>query len=97
MKAVLVIDMPESCDKCKFYDGDCCYATAERKWEGLSCRGVDNWQIREDWCPLKPMLKKQELKKGRMTDGEEILEAYIFGYNACIEELEEIGEENADS
>jgi hypothetical protein len=43
------------------------------------------------------MLKKQELKKGRMTDGEEILEAYINGYNACIEELEEIGEENADS
>ena len=85
MKAVLVIDKPAKCEECPLY-----VDAIMSGWCVLKCADIV-------YCPLKPMLKKQELKKGRMTDGEEILEAYINGYNACIEELEEIGEENVDS
>lgn len=53
-KAILIIDMPESCDKCKFlndsYDYPECIITGET-------RGY-TFRIREqkmDKCPLKPL------------------------------------------
>jgi hypothetical protein len=32
MKAILVIDMPESCDKCRFYNAGNCYAGGKTDW-----------------------------------------------------------------
>ena len=51
-KAILVIDMPESCDKCPLfndvYNDMCCL--------GLNNRTIDYpypKDFRQDWCPLK--------------------------------------------
>lgn len=51
-KAVLIIDMPDSCSKCPlfsdFYTDMCC--------RGLNNRGIDYpypKDFRQDWCPLK--------------------------------------------
>lgn len=87
MKAVLVVDMPENCEECQFYDGDCCYATGVKKWGGLSFRSVDNWKIREEWCPLKSMPKKKGVyqETGLMTD---VINLTNVGWNACLDEIQ---------
>ena len=76
MKAILVVDMPEKCEECQFYDGDCCYATGVKKWGGLSFRSVDNWKIREEWCPLKPM-PKELVYEGYDSPNKQICEAIL--------------------
>lgn len=76
MKAVVVIDKPTKCEECPLYVKDIMSA-----WCVLNIADIVD-------CPLKELPKKQELKKGwLMKDGEEILEAYINGYNACIEDI----------
>lgn len=50
-KAILVIDMPESCDKCPLFFG---------RYTDMGCRSLNNRTIdypypkdfRQDWCPL---------------------------------------------
>lgn len=51
-KAILVIDMPESCDKCPLFFG---------RYTDMGCRSLNNRTIdypypkdfRQDWCPLQ--------------------------------------------
>ena len=83
MKAILVIDMPSSCEKCRlhsFVGKDCgvvCQAT------GTTQSYEDAYNGRPDWCPLKSMIeKKDENKIYTMT---QLYRAQ--GYNACIDEI----------
>ena len=94
MKAVLVIDeMPKNCSDCWLHRNE--YSDYEKVWEDI-CHNAEhechvlsktNYIKRPSWCPLKSLSQKQELKKGWLKDGEEILEAYINGYNACLDEI----------
>jgi hypothetical protein len=61
-KAILLIDMPNSCDGCplfsNFYSDMCCKA--------LNNRGINYpypKDFRQDWCPLKPVPEKRDLMK----------------------------------
>lgn len=87
MKAILVIDeMPKNCGECRFCDGDCCYITSNKNEElgGVILDCVDHLDIREDWCPLKPMPEtKETYTKDKAKDY-----WIACGWNACIEELE---------
>lgn len=51
-KAILVMDMPDSCDKCSLfgnhYSDMCCRALNNR---GINYPYPDNF--RQEWCPLK--------------------------------------------
>ena len=79
-KAVLVIDVPTDCFMCPCFCDEtwrCCATEIDEEVH----------DGRPKWCPLKPLSQKQELKKGWLKDGEEILEAYINGYNACLDEI----------
>ena len=85
MKAILVIDMPESCYYCQFQ------GMGGRDLELLTCSlnywRVDNPNERPSWCPLKPMPKKfeaPEIYELWNTDSE-----YFNGWNACLEALED--------
>lgn len=74
-KAVLVIDMPESCYKCKL-----------QEW--LNCKIVKGCHIgetRPDWCPMRPLPEKIPEPK----DGYEAIEVSIKrdGWNACIDAI----------
>ena len=83
-KAILVIDMPESCDKCPLFHGF---------YTDMTC-GANNYGInypypkdfRQDWCPLKIVPEKYDVEHSlcftRDWDGE-----YENGYNACIDEI----------
>lgn len=79
-KAVLVMDMPSSCDMCdliKMVNGGMYCGV-----KGCGQCAEDYIVCRPDWCPLRELPQKKELyldinnKKG-----------YCEGYNACIDEL----------
>ena len=80
-KAILVIDMPHSCDECPLFNG---------YYSDMCCRGLNNRGIdypypkdfRQDWCPLKYMPVRD--------DGIYLLEhskGYQKGWNDCIKYL----------
>ena len=83
-KAILVIDMPESCDKCPLFRGF---------YTDMTC-GANNYTIdypypkdfRQDWCPLKPVPEKYDMEAA-ITHDLDYNGEYEFGYNACIDEI----------
>lgn len=82
MKAILVVDMPKSCEDCELCrDGYLCLRLGEVD------ESVENG-IKDLRCPLKPMPSK------RVPDGKETDQIYgcYVGWNACIDEI--LGEEN---
>lgn len=82
-KAVLIMDMPESCREC-----DLRVIGANNFCTGASGRKIDqmtiiNEGIKSDWCPLRLMPEKAEKRK---TDN--VHDIIIKqGWNACIDEL----------
>ena len=93
MKAILVIDMPNCCAECPLmlwdakseYYGACCPTLKEVNCVADSYKENENKGIKPDWCPLKPM---PEPIKQHAIEGDDVTEAYIVAWNACIEEIE---------
>ena len=88
MKAILVIDMPESCFDCPCESEYLCgLARKELFYEA---------DRKPEWCPLKEMPNKRGklfLTDRSQKDTELIFKAaytnsYTDGWNACIEEIE---------
>ena len=80
MKAILVVDMPDSCFHCPLeqYSNQC---GANRK------NTAGNANKRPSWCPLKPMPQKESEKhREEIEDWTGLV--YSQGWNDCIEELE---------
>lgn len=83
-KAILVIDMPESCSKCPLFHGF---------YTDMTC-GANNYGIdypypkdfRQDWCPLMSAPKEQEIWYGDDSND------WDKGYNACLREI--VGEQD---
>ncbi len=87
MKAVLVMEMPESCEECPLCRHD--------TFEQLGCSAqnhVINFIIRmvgqkkPRWCPLRPMLKEIPSRDGMVED--EYKDGYRDGWNECVESIE---------
>lgn len=81
-KAVLIIDMPESCFGCNFL-----YCNADAGVD--SCQAMEVSRIvdsetyeRPDWCPLRELPEKKERRVGE--HGERMFRA---GFNACLDEI----------
>ena len=78
-KAILVIDMPESCDKCPLFHGF---------YTDMTC-GANNYGInypypndsRQDWCPLKQLPEKLEGNDSIYYQWGD----YEDGWNHCID------------
>lgn len=78
MKAILVIDMPKNCAKCKLL-----------YLQGIGeaiCNAVD-WEERPSWCPLKPLPKKRPVHYNDEIFGE-VENLTNIGWNKCVEEIE---------
>ena len=71
-KAVLVIDMPENCFNCPFYDNDCPFVYIYP----LSGRHKD--------CPLRPLPQKRDecYYFGELAKNE-----FAVGYNTCLDDI----------
>ena len=78
-KAILVIDIPDSCDKCPLFHGF---------YTDMTC-GANNYGInypypkdfRQKWCPLKPVQKLIDINYG--SDEQD----WEKGYNSCLEDI----------
>lgn len=86
-KAVLVIDMPSSCDMCDFVQVDdtvgnmtCMNPISEV----YGCDVSDYIGCRSDGCPLRELPKKKPTI-GKESDNDIL--CMNAGYNACIDEL----------
>ena len=81
MKAILVLEMPENCFKCKLQDWANCRIV----------KGCHTGDTRPDWCPLKPVPQKKEEKQycgnGVFGINTAMETRFNQGYNACIDEI----------
>lgn len=77
-KAVLVMDMPESCYKCKLH-------CVTPYGEYLCCAVRKNIPCAEipDWCPLRELPERKETNYYMNNKGKGIVE----GWNACLDEI----------
>lgn len=85
-KAMLIMDMPESCEKCKL--SSCLVPIGV----GICCvdRGkFDDMTKVQDWCPLKEVPKKIDYASHFKEDPQSIdfSMGYTKGYNTCINEI----------
>lgn len=91
-KAVLVMDMPESCGKCNFNDIGANGA--------LTCICIDVYTeleddmdtCRPDWCPLRELPEKMEVC-GHYPQPDGVVPSYKIGWNACLEAITRESEE----
>ena len=85
-KAVLVIDMPGSCDMCDFVDGE------KTLYCGVSGVGEEVTvyiSCRPDWCPLQKLPdRKEELPTEKYLFGG-LGKAFVSGCNACLDAIDE--------
>lgn len=86
-KAVLVMDMPERCDKCLLLlkipqkDGlALCLARPTNGQEEYNPKREKSW--RPDWCPLRELPERKKLTYTDLcTDCE------ASGWNACLDKI----------
>ena len=89
-KAVLVMDMPERCDKCLLLlkipqkDGlALCLARPTNGQEEYNPKHEKSW--RPDWCPLRELPEKIPEHKSGYEDINTTL--HREGWNACIDAI----------
>ena len=84
-KAILVMDMPASCDECMFhyntYDENDDYVD---KCEVLNNETIDGYTRKYDWCPLKEIPEKQTRD---YPEYDRYIIGYDDGWDACLEEI----------
>ena len=78
-KAILVIDMPDSCDNCPLFHGFYTDMTCDANHYGINYPYPKDF--RQDWCPLKPMPKKMEGHDSIYYQWGD----YEDGWNHCID------------
>lgn len=79
-KAILVIDMPESCGKCPICSSYEIISSINEYWCGVKNREVDK-SNKPDWCPLQPAPEYQDIwYDDESSDWER-------GYNNCLREI----------
>lgn len=84
-KAVLVIDIPESCPDCRFFESvwSECYAISEQY-----NRGVMTEEAKPDWCPLRELPEKREINHNKNHYISNFWSsAKSVGWNACLDEI----------
>lgn len=88
-KAVLVMDMPETCKdcSCKYpsYKDDALYDCAITGKE-IPING-GNYGEKPDWCPLRE-LPEYKRTVGKESENDKLL--MNMGWNACLDEIESI-------
>lgn len=84
-KAVLVMDMPENCTMCKFWNAedDECYAT------GVEELSLNSEEAKPDWCPLLELPEEKESDPVMDCD---IDFGIAEGWNMFRDELEQLYE-----
>ena len=89
-KAILVMDMPDSCLDCRFCreidEGiEACCEIMDEPDDRLLCRMIEDYcQCIASWCPLQePPIEEEE----GSDCFDEFEDGYAQGWNDCIEEI----------
>lgn len=80
-KAMLIMDMPPSCDVCEYVDN----SDPRASWCGIpsyQMNVTDYVACRHEYCPLREVPEKKERNFDTLAELYEII-----GYNACIDEI----------
>ncbi len=88
-KAVLVMDMPESCFGCNFCHINCSDVEEDSCQALEVARLVDSDTYEKpDWCPLRELPERET----EMTDADDLGRDYVRGtmdgWNACLEAID---------
>lgn len=91
-KAVLIMDMPESCDMCDFADDTQPPRYGERTLycnaPGIGDDVTDYIACRPDWCPLRELPEKKEINHNKNHYISNFwADAKRIGWNACLNEI----------
>lgn len=82
MKAILMMEMPESCIECPMEMN--VVDTRGKLWKGNICRGCGmrnaDRSKKPDWCPLVSMPERKEIRSYSISIAD--------GWNACIDAIE---------
>lgn len=97
-KAILVIDMPDSCGECPIHASYADSAFSIREY-WCAAKGEDVYpKSKPDWCPLKPVPEKVDVPdwddniKAKNENAKEV-GMYMYdrghyrGYNICIDKI----------
>ncbi len=86
-KAILIMDMPESCSKCQFlyeFNGIKKCQLMNVLYNGASKVSQSKFTIeRHHKCPLQDLPERKE--ENKYHNGTE--KGYVSGYNSCIDEI----------
>ena len=91
-KAVLVMDMPESCDMCDFVDDEQSPRYGEKTlYCGVPGNGedvTDYIACRPEFCPLRELPEKKEtVHPQECYDNSYWTDEMKAGFNACLDEI----------
>ena len=86
-KAVLVMDMPNSCMGCNFL-----YCDVESNVDSCQAREISKpinleKEDKPDWCPLRPMPDKNEILHTNQYQFGVLGRGFSEGWNACIDKI----------
>ena len=76
MKAVIVIDMPNSCFECLAFENE--------RYHGCRVNGKEHWEEKPKWCPLRPLPKMVKVSDDAYVS--DYLD-FDLGWNACIKAI----------
>lgn len=85
-KSILVIDTPRDCFGCP------CYSSGENgvyfcNKENRIISKQDIEKYKPDWCPLRDLPKKKEVRNFCLGKGDYEQKSYQQGFNSCIDEI----------
>lgn len=84
-KSILVIDTPENCNECQFSTERLC--GNGRCTLNKDCSNIIPANGKPDWCPLRDLPKKKEVRSFCLGEGNCEQKGYQKGFNACIDEI----------
>lgn len=94
-KAVLVMNMPESCDMCDFADDTQPPRYGERTLycnaPGIGDDVTDYIACRPDWCPLRELPERMEIcgtYNAEYYAKGGLMPSYKLGWNKCLDAIE---------
>jgi hypothetical protein len=86
-KAILVMDMPSSCEKCRLHSfvGKDCDVICVVKGKTQSYE--EAYKSKPDWCPLRELPEKKMIEIVQEDYDGGYSHGFTHGYNDCIDEL----------
>lgn len=93
-KAILIMDMPESCYDCRYCNGkgskhpSCALTNYAGGYQTMLVDEIRS--RRSSWCPLRELPEKMEIC-GKYPQPDGIVPSYKVGWNACIDAMERRG------